>query len=167
MIPLRRLSRRHGTRSRVAAVVVAAQAIAVLASSVAVSDAEAYRQWCRSDPVVVIDGAAADVFVAAPLEALTEVTGPTQIVVTVPVEVEQTLAIPTEGFGRGEQVTFVASHKVQVTDGQIQVRIAVYVPARDDDLPVQVEFSPRVVGLLSPATAEGTANTWIRLGTGL
>jgi hypothetical protein len=167
MILLRRLSRRHGTPWRIAAAVVAAQAIAVLASSVAVPDAEAYRQWCRSDPVVVIDGAVADVFIAAPVEVLTEVTGPTQIVVTVPVEVDQTLAIPTSGFGQGEQVTFEASHRVQVTDGQIQVRIAVYVPASDDALPVQVEFSPRVVGLLSPATAEGTANTWIRLGTGL
>ena len=45
------------------------------------------------------------------------------------------------------------------------MEIEAYVPATDDAMPVRVEFAPRAVGILWPASAEGTANEWITLRT--
>ena len=46
------------------------------------------------------------------------------------------------------------------------LEVAVYVPAKED-LAIGVEFAPRVVGILSPARADGFANQWITLATQL
>ena len=128
--------------------------------------AAASVRWCRSDPLVAIDGELADIFVAAPIEAPLTVTGPTEIVVTVPKrEVSAELILATLGFGRGEKVTFAESSRLKVTDAGIQVQIDVFVPASDDAMPVRVEFAPRIIGILSPASAEGVANTWVTLRT--
>jgi hypothetical protein len=54
-----------------------------------------------------------------------------------------------------------------VTDNGIEVLVEVFVPATDDEMPVRVEFAPRILGILWPASAEGTANSWVRLRTEL
>ena len=77
------------------------------------------------------------------------------------------LAVPGVGFGYGEEVNFVESRNLKVTDDGIQVRVAVYLPASDDALPVQVEVASRVVGLLAPSGAEGSAKAWVRVKTRL
>jgi hypothetical protein len=159
--------RRSEGRWRLAAVAVAAQLLAVLAPVASVRDAEAYRTWCRSDPVVAVDGVLADVFVSVPVDGLTGVNGPTRIVITVPDGVGATLAVPGVGFGYGEEVSFVGSRSLAVTDNGIQVRVAVYLPASDGAMPVQVEVAPRVVGILDPVVAEGAANAWLRVKTQL
>jgi hypothetical protein len=41
------------------------------------------------------------------------------------------------------------------------VSIKAFVPANDDEMPVDVEFAPRVVGLLAPDRAQGLANDWM------
>jgi hypothetical protein len=128
------------------------------------ANADAHRTWCRTDPVVAIGGAVADVFVAGPLAAPLYVTGPTQVVVTVPVGVDAWLVLSDLGFGRGEVVGFAQSAALQVTDDGIEVQVQVYVPA-DRAMPVLVEFAPRLIGILWPDSAEGTANSWITLGT--
>ena len=125
--------------------------------------AAAYRTWCRSDPVIIIDGVLVDVFVSAPPDALLTVTGPTEIVVTVPRDVDVWLVVTDLGFGRGESVRFEESGGLKATEDGIEVRVEVYVPSRDDDMPVRVEFAPRILGLLAPTSAEGTANRWIEL----
>ena len=54
---------------------------------------------------------------------------------------------------------------LQKTDKGVEVRVQVYVPARDSTMPIKVEFSPRLLGLLWTDSAEGTANEWITLDT--
>jgi hypothetical protein len=130
-----------------------------------VQGASASKGWCMTDPVVAIDGQLADIFVAAPLDAPLLVTGPTQIVVAVPVGVDAWLVASDLGFGKGEEVSFTESRALRVTNEGIEVRVAVYVPATDGAMPVKVDFAPNVIGLLQPASAQGTANEWVRLTT--
>ena len=137
-------------------------ALAILVLALTVQSTAAGVQWCRSDPVVVIDGQLADVFVSVPVLDLLKVNGPTEIVVTTPVTVSVALATPGVGFGYGEVVTFEESPSLEVTADGIEVRIKVRVPARSA-IPVLVEFSPFLVGILAPDSAEGSANEWISL----
>jgi hypothetical protein len=113
----------------------------------------------------VIDGDLADVFVSAPVDAPLKVTGPTEIVINVPKKVSAGLILAGVGFARGEDVTFDTSSRLKSTQLGIEVRIDVFVPSTDDSMPVRVEFSPRVVGILNPASAEGFANTWVSVST--
>jgi hypothetical protein len=138
-------------------------AIALLLIGTTVAGAAASKGWCRTDPVVLIDGAIADIFVSAPLTAPLQVTGPTEVVVTVPVGVETAVVLTDLGFGRGETVTFKESKRLRRTAEGVQVKVAVRVPARDDAMPVRVEFAPRILGILWPDSAEGTANDWVVL----
>jgi hypothetical protein len=62
-------------------------------------------------------------------------------------------------------VTIVQSRKLRVTQDGIEVTIKAFVPANDDQMPVRVEFAPRIVGLLAPGREEGLANDWIVLRT--
>ena len=134
---------------------------AILALSLLGPSASAGVGWCRTDPVVVIDGRLADIFVSARFDDLSKVNGPTEIVISTPVGVDAELAIATTGFGYGEKVRFVQSESLQVTSQGIEVRIKVRVPARIDAMPIRVEVAPRVVGVLQPDEAEGNANEWI------
>ncbi len=84
-----------------------------------------------------------------------------------PVGIDAAVVVTDLGFGYGERVTVVASHALRVTGERIPIRIAVYVPATDASLPVQVEVVDRVVDLLGPTTVTGTANQWIVLTTSI
>lgn len=122
--------------------------------------------WCRSDPIVLIDGHIADIFLTAPLTAPLKVTGPNQFVITTPEGVDAHLILALIGFGRGEVVRFETSPELQrQANGQIEIEIAAYVPARDSSMPVGLEFAPNIVGLLWPERVEGTANSWLVLRT--
>src|SRR3954466_6253776 len=76
-------------------------ALTLLALLLTTSGAFAGRTWCRTDPVVTINDSVADVFVGGPLTAPLQVTGPTQVVVTVPMGVNAGLLLSDLGFGRG------------------------------------------------------------------
>jgi hypothetical protein len=117
--------------------------------------------WCRTDPLIMVEGLLADVFVGAPLSAIFKVTGPTEIVVVTPVDADALLILSGPGFGRGEIVSFEQSPSLQVKPNGIELQIRVFLPATDDEMPVRVEFAPRVLGILWPTVAEGTANDWI------
>ena len=138
-------------------------ALAILAVLMALSSSAASASvgWCRTDPVIMVDGVIADVFVSAPLDALLKVTGPNHIVITTPAKVDAVLSVSTLGFGRGEIVEFEQSRRLKATDDGIELRIQVFVPATDDQMPVLVEFAPRLLGILAPVASEGTANDWI------
>jgi hypothetical protein len=123
--------------------------------------------WCRSDPVLKIEDAVADVFVGIPSSAVPEVTGPTQFVITTPVGVSEAVLLTSPGFGYGETVTFQESKALKVNHKGIELDIAVFLPATNSTTPVLVEFAPRVIGILSPVSAEGTTNSWIYLETRL
>ena len=124
--------------------------------------AEASRGWCRSDPFIAIDGVIIDIFCTAPLEAPLSVTGPTEIVVSVPVGVSASLVVAGVGFGRGEVVRFEEANRLkQLADG-LELEVGVYVPA-SRELPIGVELARNLVGILTPTTAEGVTNQWITL----
>ena len=143
---------------------------ALAALAAAGRGAAARRAWCRTDPIVVIDGTIVDIFVSAPLgdlvKALLTVTGPNKIVVTVPSGVNAWLLLSDLGFGRGNTVTFAQSADLQRTADGIQVRVEVYVPAKGS-FPVRVDFAPRILGILSPESTEGVTNSWFGLTTDL
>jgi hypothetical protein len=134
------------------------------ASGLAMRSADAARGWCRSDPLILIDGIIVDIFCTAPLTALLKVTGPTEIVITVPQGVKTTLLLAGIGFGRGEKVRFATSNDLTRNEEHIDVKVEVTVPAKED-LPIGVEFAPRILGILNPARAEGFANHLITLDT--
>ena len=136
--------------------------LGVLALLLISAPASAGRAWCRSDPVVIINGSIADVFISSSLLAPLQVTGPTQVVITLP-ENASILAISDLGFLHGEVVTVKRSSALHVTAQGVEFMIDVYVPAKNTALPVTVDFAPRILGILWPASASGTSNQWIHL----
>lgn len=143
--------------------VVVQLAFVLLLALSATAPASASVGWCKSDPVVTVNLALADVFTSAQIEDLSKVTGATQIVLVTPVEVFATLATPGLGFGYGEFVTFETSPSLDVTPTNIEVIVKVFVPSTDSSMPIRVNFAPRIVGLLQPISAEGHANSWVVL----
>jgi len=141
-----------------------ALALSVL-SAPATAPASAGFGWCRSDPIVLIDGHIADIFVTGPLTAPLKVTGPNQIVITTPPGVQRHLVLATLGFGRGEVVRFQTSEELKRTPQGVEIEVAVYVPSRDSSMDVGVEFAPNLLGLLAPERAYGKANSWVVLRT--
>lgn len=134
-------------------------------SVTAPAPASASVGWCRSDPVVLVNLTLADVFTSAKIEDLDKVTGATQIVIVTPPRVFATLSTPGIGFGYGEFVTFEESNGLKYTDSSIQIVVKVFVPASDSTIPIQVDFAPRIIGLLSPISIQGYANSWLTLRT--
>lgn len=152
--------RRPGVRGLGAAVL-----LVVLGFGSITPGAEALRTWCRSDPIVAIDGTLVDIFIDGPLEAPLLVTGRTEVVIRVPPGVRTRFVASDLGFGRLEHVRFAESEDLRVTRRGIQVEVRVFVPARDEAMPIRVEFAPRIVGILNPDRVRGTANEWITLRT--
>ena len=143
-----------------AAVILAASGMTFTGST-----ADAGKGWCRVDPVVIIDGQIADIFVGSTLSALTSTTGPIKVVVTVPEGAKTTYVISDLGFLRGYDFRFATSPDLEKTADGVPVRVAVYVPAKSDSLPITVYFSPRLLGLLWPASADGHANSWVTVNS--
>lgn len=142
-------------------------ALAVLALMILAMPAAASKGWCRSDPVVLIDDNITDIYIDAPLNAPLLVTGPTELTITVPTGVDTQLIFADLGFGYGYELTFVESRSLRKTVTGVEVQIAVYVPAHDSTMPVKLNLASGLGGLLSPLSAEGTANSWVILKTKL
>lgn len=115
--------------------------------------------------MVRIDGDLADIFVGAPVEEVVplQVGGSTEVVVPVPTGVDGKLVLSSPRFGQGVNETFGHSRRLEVGRRGIEVKSRLLVPADDDTMPMRVEFAPRVVGVLSPMSAERTANRWFTL----
>jgi hypothetical protein len=140
-------------------------ALLALVMTVTVESAGAARTWCRYDPVIRVDGQIFDVWLTGDADLDDTVTGPTRIVVTVPVGAATELLAQDLGFGRlGYHVTFVESAELGHRDAGPQVRVDAFVPATKD-LAVAVHLDPRSVtkrGQTRATTSEfGTANTWL------
>jgi hypothetical protein len=127
------------------------------------STAEGSRGWCRSDPLILIEGVVIDIFCTAPLTAPLYVTGPTEIVVSVPMGVQAALELAGPGFGRGEVVRFEERSRLRQSDEGLEIEVEVYVPA-SSELPIGVELARNLVGILDPTVGEGVTNQWISLG---
>jgi hypothetical protein len=85
-------------------------------------------------------------------------------VVTTPEGVQAQHVISDLGFGHGYDISTGTSPDLEWSSEGIELEIAVWVPARSD-LPVTVEFAPRVFGLLWPAFASGSTNSWVIVRT--
>jgi hypothetical protein len=156
---------RTGRRTRVSGLtVLVAFFVATVALGASGLSAQAGKGWCRVDPIVSIDNQIADIFIGSNLSALTSTTGPIKIVVTVPTGTKTAHIISDLGFGRGYDLTFVKSSNLVKTDDRVPVHIDVYVPAKKDSLPISVYFAPHLLTILSPLSADGSANQWLRLG---
>jgi hypothetical protein len=142
---------------------------AMLCLGVGLQSTRAARGWCLADPVIMVDGQLADVFVTSDPAMLLSARGPIQLVVEIPTGSRGMLVLADLGFGRGYRVSFVESDDLARTAYHTQVRVNVYAPA-SKSLPVQVTFAPRTLSaglraILIGTTAEGTANAWIGLTT--
>ena len=166
-LPVHRSQGKAPQRSRVGIVGVIRTLVFVVVAVMLIvpsSTASGRIGWCRSDPAVKIGDDVADIFIAAPADAPLKVTGPNEIIVIIPDTLSGSV-VTTMGFGRGESVSIVESSDHKVTNDGIEVTIKAFVPANDNKMPVRVEFAPRIVGLLSPDSAEGVANDWIVMKT--
>ena len=139
--------------------------LGLLMVAFAAPSASAARYWCRSDPLFAIDGRLVDVFVSVPPEALLRVSGPTQVVLTLPEGVDASVVLAGIGFGRGEEVTIAHSRRLRIDRSGIQLWVDVLVPASGAPAQMQIEFAPHIWGLLSPTVQPGQTNEWTRLGT--
>jgi hypothetical protein len=146
----------------------AAGAAGALIAGAGIESATAGRAWCRFDPVVMIDGQVADMFVGSTLTMLLNSTGPIKMKITIPNESKGLVVLMDLGFGRGYDIEFIKSGDLTKSRRETEVMIDVYAPARDSSLPVSVTFAPRSLGssltdILFGTSAEGNANEWIRL----
>ena len=83
-------------RRPTAKIAVAALLAVVLGLGATAPGAEALRTWCRSDPVVTIEGTLVDVLVSAPFNAPLLVNGPNRVVVTVRGRADSAQVVVTE-----------------------------------------------------------------------
>lgn len=100
--------------------------------------------WCKTDPVVSLNGRLVDIQVDIPLEYVTLVDGPTLIDVQTPKSVVRKLVFNGPGFnGHGETVAF-ANRSGSLKNGQFPTTVQVRVPIDESKLaagevvPVQV-----------------------------
>jgi hypothetical protein len=130
------------------------------------SPAAAGRTWCKRDPVVKIDGKVADIYLSSYTELDHTVTGPAEIVVSIPRGSTGELLATDRGFGgHGYVVTFSVDETLKRSSVNTQVRVQAFVPSDDDSLPLKVDFTPRSSDLRA-ASAQGTVNKyWVTLKT--
>ena len=153
-----RTQQRGGKRSVAAALVLALALLAIITPN-----ATATIHWCRTDPAISINGQTVNIFVASTEEIFQQATGPTDVVVSVPVGVSAQLLWTDPGFGYGETVTIVESSRLRVTASGVQIMISTYVPATGS-LPVLVEVVPANAGVVT-ASAQGATNAQVRIST--
>jgi hypothetical protein len=142
--------------------------VAAGAAGAGIESASAGRAWCRFDPVVMIDGQLADVFIGSTLMMLLNATGPIKINISIPNDSKGSVVLVDLGFGRGYDIKFIKTSNLTKTRSQTPVIIEVYAPAKDSSLPVSATFAPRSLGssltdILFGMSAEGNANEWVTL----
>ncbi len=95
-------------------------------------------EWCRVDPVIIVNGTTYNVIISSPASILDSATAATDVVVTVPAGADYALVATDNGFGFGETVTFVESSSRSLRSGAGAIGITVKVPSTTR-LPVAVD----------------------------
>ncbi|MGI8476274.1 MAG: hypothetical protein ACR2OO_07900 [Thermomicrobiales bacterium] len=140
-------NRRHLLRLAAAGSLAAVPALGLVRSS------SAALRWCRLDPVFLIDGMVASVYVSSRQGSNVASTGPIQLIFAAPEQVSVELLSSDEGFGYGYDVQIVADPKLKSDDKQMDLAITVTVPTDLENL-IRVEFVP-----------DGTVKDWdLRIG---
>ncbi len=135
--------------------------VVLVAVLVLVLPVQSAVHWCRTDPIVALNGTLVDIQVAVPLDYVLMVNGPVRIEIQTPKTTVRQLILTDIGFnGHGEEVIFTDGAGV-VQDNQIPTKITVRVPidgsqlATDEVVPVQVTVMPDNA---APVTVEGTSD---------
>jgi hypothetical protein len=154
----------------IARVLLAAIFSLVCLGGLAAPRADAARGWCQADPVIMIDGQLADVFVGSSPEMLLKATGPIRMEITIPTGSKGSVVLTDLGFLRGYDIVFKHSSALTKTRTHTQVKIRVYAPATTSSLPVTVTFAPRSLNssltqVLLGTSTTGTSNQWVSLTT--
>jgi hypothetical protein len=132
--------------------------------------ASAGRGWCKADPVIMVDGQLADVFVGSSLDMLLKATGPIKVEILMPTGSKGAVVLTDLGFGHGYDIVFTQTSTLTRTATHTQVRVRVYAPATSSSLPVTVTFAPRTLSssltsILFGSSTDGVANSWVSLTT--
>src|SRR4051794_20750710 len=98
------------------------------------SEASAARGWCRTDPVIMVDGQLADVFIGSTLAMLTSATGPLQLEITIPTQATGSVVLTDLGFLKGYNIVFKHSSALTRTGNHTQLQLRVYAPATSSNL---------------------------------
>lgn len=154
------LSRRRFARSLAAAAVVAA-----LPGGDLIRPASAARTWCRMDPEFRINGKLGRVYLSAPQQINDLVTGPSQVVISVPKHAATEFLTADEGFGKlGYDVRFEEDESLKSKSKSDEVEIQIWVPA-DAGLTVLAEYvHPQAnSGKKFVDHKRSKTNTWIRV----
>ena len=119
--------------------------------------------WCKSDPVVRLNGTLVDVQIAIPLEYQLLVNGPTRFEIQTPGSVTRALYLSDPGLNlQGIQVDFVTNQALKVNGKQFQTRIKVTVPIDKTRLPVgavvPAELTVLPLNQLQPVIVMGTSD---------
>lgn len=146
------------------AVTVLIQCLAIIAL---ILPADAAVKWCKSDPIVRLDGTQVQILVAIPEDYQSLVNGPIAVEVSTPKSVDRELILTDAGFnGFGEVVHFTdlfsLSSIIQINN-TFTMRIRVQVPidrsslAETDVIPVEVTVIPdNASAVVVYGTADGT-----------
>ena len=126
---------------------LAAFFVSLLAIAALCGSASAGRGWCRSDPIVQIGNTSLQIWIAIPEADQPSVTGPINVVITVPVGTPHSVLLTDGGFnGYGEAITWIESGSMP-TNGALPVVFAVSIPTVGGRLvPMNVEVIPAAGG---------------------
>ncbi len=109
--------------------------------------ADAGFMWCKTDPVITLNGTIVDITTSIPLEYVPLVNGPVTYEVRTPKNTERHLVVNDLGFGHGSEMVFLDGSGT-IQDGEIPTRIDVHVPidrsglAPNETLPVEMVITP-------------------------
>ena len=156
-----------GTRTRL---LLSLFALLIIVVGSGAPQAQAARGWCMADPLIMVDGQLADVFVASDPAMLLKASGPIQMVITIPTGSKGAVILTDLGFLRGYKISFAYSDKLVRTKTHTQVKVSVYAPNTGSKLPVKVTFAPRtlssgLIAILFGQSATGYSNSWVSLTT--
>jgi hypothetical protein len=120
----------------------------ILAMLALATPADAGWIWCKTDPVVRLNGTLVDILIAIPLDSVPAVNGPTQFEIQTPRGVERELILNDLGYnGHGSEVVFTDGPGV-VLNQEFPTTIRVHVPIDETKLgpnetvPLEVTVTP-------------------------
>ena len=140
-------------------------ALLALVLAVQLQSATASIGWCKTDPKISVDGHVAHIYVYSPNDILTTVTGPTSVVVTVPVgyAARSFELYQDNGFGFGYTVSFVESSNLTINRrGNIEILATIFVPSSRLGLSVKVELA-LADGTTVISKSTGSVNSVIKI----
>ncbi len=118
--------------------------------------------WCRTDPVVRIDGRRLDIGVEAQETMLDNRTGPIKVRVQIPENSTFAVVYADNGFGLGYDIDPVRLAGLEREPGRTQYRVRVYCPSSASEL-VHIYTDP-LDSNHGSAFNTGLANDWITVG---